>query len=227
MDLAGEHPGVGNLLPGRPRSILKIAPATGPFRPFRPSMLALAPGSRSRISRDERFRARARAGGAEEPGWTSPRPACVTNSSRSRLGETARSSLRQAARNSSSWSASSSPSRAANASSPRPYGSATASWLPRRRTDPIAMTAGVSRARISLSTRSSWPPCRSILFTKIRVGMRSRRSVRMSTRVWACTPSTAEMTRTAPSRTLSTRSTSAMKSGWPGVSIRLTPGRRP
>ena len=44
----------------------------------------------------------------------------------------------------------------------------------------------------------------------------------MSTRVWGCTPSTAETTSTAPSSTPSTRSTSAMKSGWPGVSIRLT-----
>ena len=52
--------------------------------------------------------------------------------------------------------------------------------------------------------------------------MRSRRSARISTRVCACTPSTAEITSTAPSSTLSTRSTSAMKSGWPGVSIRLT-----
>jgi energy-converting hydrogenase B subunit Q len=60
------------------------------------------------------------------------------------------------------------------------------------------------------------------VFTKMSVGMRSRCSVRISTRVWACTPSTAETTSTAPSSTFSTRSTSAMKSGWPGVSIRLT-----
>jgi|GEM_PF-3681966 len=60
------------------------------------------------------------------------------------------------------------------------------------------------------------------MFTKISAGMASRRSARMSTCVWACTPSTAEITSTAPSSTLSTRSTSAMKSGWPGVSIRLT-----
>ena len=65
-------------------------------------------------------------------------------------------------------------------------------------------------------------PARSILLTKISVGMRSRCSARISTRVCACTPSTAEITSTAPSSTLSTRSTSAMKSGWPGVSIRLT-----
>ena len=52
--------------------------------------------------------------------------------------------------------------------------------------------------------------------------MRSRCSARISRRVCGCTPSTAEITSTAPSSTLSTRSTSAMKSGWPGVSIRLT-----
>ena len=45
---------------------------------------------------------------------------------------------------------------------------------------------------------------------------RSRCSARISTRVCACTPSTAETTSTAPSSTPSTRSTSAMKSGWPG-----------
>ena len=52
--------------------------------------------------------------------------------------------------------------------------------------------------------------------------MPSRCSARIRMRVCACTPSTAEITSTAPSSTLSTRSTSAMKSGWPGVSIRLT-----
>ena len=52
--------------------------------------------------------------------------------------------------------------------------------------------------------------------------MPSRWRARISTRVWACTPSTAETTSTAPSRTPRTRSTSAMKSECPGVSIRLT-----
>ena len=52
--------------------------------------------------------------------------------------------------------------------------------------------------------------------------MASRRRARMSTRVCACTPSTADTTSTAPSSTPSARSTSAMKSGCPGVSIRLT-----
>ena len=41
-------------------------------------------------------------------------------------------------------------------------------------------------------------------------------------RVCGWTPSTAETTSTTPSSTLSARSTSATKSGWPGVSIRLT-----
>jgi hypothetical protein len=54
------------------------------------------------------------------------------------------------------------------------------------------------------------------------VGIRKRRSARIKTRVCGCTPSTPDTTSTAPSRTLNTRSTSAMKSGCPGVSIRLT-----
>ncbi len=44
----------------------------------------------------------------------------------------------------------------------------------------------------------------------------------MRSGVWGCTPSTADTTSTAPSSTFRTRSTSAMKSGWPGVSMRLT-----
>jgi hypothetical protein len=88
--------------------------------------------------------------------------------------------------------------------------------------DPIATTAGSSLSAMACSTRSGAAPPRSILLTKTTVGIRSRRKVRISTRVWACTPSTAETTSTAPSSTFSTRSTSAMKSGWPGVSIRLT-----
>src|SRR5262249_1465618 len=75
---------------------------------------------------------------------------------------------------------------------------------------------------MAASTRSGRAPARSVLFTKMSVGIRSRRSARISTRVCAWTPSTEEMTSTVPSRTPSTRSTSAMKSGWPGVSIRLT-----
>ncbi len=38
---------------------------------------------------------------------------------------------------------------------------------------------------------------------------------------WGCTPATASKTATAPSRTRSERSTSAVKSTWPGVSMML------
>jgi hypothetical protein len=60
------------------------------------------------------------------------------------------------------------------------------------------------------------------LFTNISVGTLSRWSARISSTVCGCTPSTAEITSTAPSSTPRTRSTSAMKSGCPGVSIRFT-----
>ena len=94
--------------------------------------------------------------------------------------------------------------------------------VPSSRAVPIGTIAVVRRSEIACRTRSSPAPGRSILFTKISVGMRSRCSARIRMRVCGCTPSTAEITSTAPSSTLSTRSTSAMKSGWPGVSIRLT-----
>ena len=41
-------------------------------------------------------------------------------------------------------------------------------------------------------------------------------------RVWACTPSFAEITKMAPSKTAKERYTSAKKSMWPGVSTMLT-----
>ena len=80
-------------------------------------------------------------------------------------------------------------------------------------------TAG---ARIASTTRSGSAPARSILLTKISVGTWSRWSARNRSGVCGWTPSTAETTRIAPSSTPRTRSTSAMKSGWPGVSTRLT-----
>ena len=55
-----------------------------------------------------------------------------------------------------------------------------------------------------------------------RHGTARRRSTRHRTTVCGCTPSTAETTSTAASRTARLRSTSAMKSEWPGVSMRLT-----
>ena len=82
--------------------------------------------------------------------------------------------------------------------------------------------AGESRRRIAAMTRSGSAPARSTLLTKIRVGTWSRWRARNRSGVCGWTPSTAETTRTAPSSTPRTRSTSAMKSGWPGVSTRLT-----
>ena len=65
-------------------------------------------------------------------------------------------------------------------------------------------------------------PARSVLLRKIRVGTPTCWRARNSSGVCGWTPSTAETTSTAPSSTPRTRSTSAMKSGWPGVSTRLT-----
>jgi len=84
------------------------------------------------------------------------------------------------------------------------------------------MMFGESRSAIRASKVSSCAPARSILLTKMSVGTPSRCRALKSTRVCARRPSTAEMTSTAPSSRASTRSTSAIKSGWPGVSIRLT-----
>ena len=65
-------------------------------------------------------------------------------------------------------------------------------------------------------------PVRSTLFTTSSVGMPIFSRARHSSLVWACTPSTAESTSTAPSSTVRLRSTSPKKSTWPGVSIRFT-----
>jgi len=86
----------------------------------------------------------------------------------------------------------------------------------------MGTVAAVSRRVMPARTRTGSAPPRSTLFTNSSVGTRNRCSARISTRVCGCTPSTADSTSTAPSSTLSTRSTSAMKSGWPGVSMRFT-----
>ena len=91
------------------------------------------------------------------------------------------------------------------------------------RADPKSTgTSGSSRSRTSSSTNSGSAPARSTLLTNTTVAMPSRCRARISTSVCACTPSTAETTSTAPSSRLRARSTSAMKSEWPGVSTRLT-----
>ena len=87
---------------------------------------------------------------------------------------------------------------------------------------PIGRMSGVSRRRIASSTPSTSAPARSILLTNSSVGTPSRCRARIRIRVCGWTPSTADSTSTAPSSTPRTRSTSAMKSGWPGVSTTLT-----
>jgi hypothetical protein len=102
------------------------------------------------------------------------------------------------------------------------HGTTRADRVPRPAVRLITTVADVRRPAIASRIRRSSAPRWSILLMKNSVGTRSRRRARSRTRVCGWTPSTAEITRTAPSSTSSTRSTSAMKSGWPGVSIRLT-----
>jgi hypothetical protein len=59
------------------------------------------------------------------------------------------------------------------------------------------------------------------LLTKAIAGTWWRRIWRQTVSDCACTPATASITSTAPSSTRSERSTSMVKSTWPGVSIRL------
>ncbi len=126
------------------------------------------------------------------------------------------------ARTSSSASARSSVSRARTAGVSGRSGVVRASGVPASRTAAIGTTCGARVRRMSATSASVRAPARSILLTNSRVGSRSRRSVFIRTRVRACTPSTADRSSTAPSRTPRARSTSAMKSECPGVSIRLT-----
>lgn len=121
----------------------------------------------------------------------------------------------------SSTSASASATAARTAGAVRRRGSVRACGVPAPWTSVSGTTCGVRRRRTSSSSASSRAPARSILLTKTSVGSRSRRSVLRRTRVWAWTPSTADSRSTAPSRTSRARSTSAMKSECPGVSIRL------
>ena len=158
----------------------------------------------------------------KKTGW-SWRAAVCSASSRRRRGEGRTGpSATYARRTASSRSASASVRLARKAGSSSAPGSNVAARVPRPRTAPIGTIPGARRRFIASRTRPSSAPARSILLTKISVGTPSRRSARNSSGVCGWTPSTAETTRTAPSSTPRTRSTSAMKSGWPGVSTRLT-----
>ena len=79
-----------------------------------------------------------------------------------------------------------------------------------------------SRRFSSASSRSRSAPAWSILLTKRKTGTPYRSSSRHRVSVWLCTPSAPLMTSTAQSSTRSTRSVSAEKSAWPGVSTRVS-----
>ena len=64
-------------------------------------------------------------------------------------------------------------------------------------------------------------PTRSILLMKAMRGTLYLSAWRHTVSDWGCTPATASNTATAPSSTRSERSTSAVKSTWPGVSMML------
>ncbi|MNC22203.1 hypothetical protein D3C75_701970 [compost metagenome] len=76
--------------------------------------------------------------------------------------------------------------------------------------------------RACASTASGSAPVRSILLTKISVGIPSLRSGFQIISLCACTPSTADRISTAQSITRRLRSTSDRKSTCPGVSTRFT-----
>ena len=69
--------------------------------------------------------------------------------------------------------------------------------------------------------RSKSAPVRSILLTKQIRGTSYLSAWRHTVSVWGSTPATASKTATAPSSTRSERSTSTVKSTWPGVSMML------
>ena len=69
--------------------------------------------------------------------------------------------------------------------------------------------------------RKKSAPTRSILLTKHMRGTLYLLAWRHTVSVCGSTPATASKTATAPSRTRSERSTSTVKSTWPGVSMML------
>ena len=70
--------------------------------------------------------------------------------------------------------------------------------------------------------RSKSAPMRSILLTKQKRGTLYLLAWRHTVSVCGSTPATASNTATAPSSTRKLRSTSTVKSTWPGVSMMLT-----
>ena len=75
---------------------------------------------------------------------------------------------------------------------------------------------------MDLSTAEKSAPIRSILLTKASFGTPKCSDCRQTVSDCGSTPPTAQKTPTAPSSTRSERSTSMVKSTWPGVSMMLT-----
>ena len=82
-------------------------------------------------------------------------------------------------------------------------------------------TVAPSRSWIMSTQRAKLAPMRSILLTKQMRGTWYLSACRHTVSVWGSTPATASKTAMAPSRTRSDRSTSTVKSTWPGVSMML------
>ena len=85
-------------------------------------------------------------------------------------------------------------------------------------------TTAVTQSRRSRIISTHWSklaPVRSILLMKQIRGTSYLLAWRHTVSVWGSTPATASNTATAPSSTRSERSTSTVKSTWPGVSMML------
>ena len=84
-------------------------------------------------------------------------------------------------------------------------------------------TSGVAPSRSVIMSTQRWnsAPTRSILLTKQIRGTPYRSACRQTVSDCGSTPATPSKTATAPSRTRSERSTSTVKSTWPGVSMML------
>jgi hypothetical protein len=79
----------------------------------------------------------------------------------------------------------------------------------------------LSRSLIISTQRKKSAPVRSSLLTKHIRGTAYLSACRQTVSVCGSTPATPSYTATAPSRTRRLRSTSTVKSTWPGVSIKL------
>ena len=77
------------------------------------------------------------------------------------------------------------------------------------------------RSTIDCTEAAKSAPTRSILLMNAMRGTAYLSAWRQTVSLWGCTPATASKSATAPSSTRSDRSTSTVKSTWPGVSMML------